>query len=100
MTIKKNGSAPVILFGVLCFAWAVEFFFFSESLSRAEDERDRLVAREKETSEECARLKRKAGELQEYKRRMTGEPEFVQQSAREILGAAQSGEIIIRAEGD
>lgn len=100
MTIKKNGSAPVILFGVLCLVWAVEFFFFCESLSRAEDERDRLIAQEKETSEECARLKREADVLQEYTSRMASDTEFVQQSAREILGVAQSGEIIIRAEGD
>lgn len=97
---KKSGLAPVVVFGVLCVVWGFEVFFFNESLTRAEEERDRLSAQAKEKTVEYAMLKREAEQLREYTHKMTSDPEFIALEARRRLGVAGEGEIVIRAEGD
>lgn len=100
MSKKKSSSLPVIVFSILAVVWAIMVVVFYESLSAAEEERDRLAALEAEKSEELAKLKREVEHLRTYTDKMLKDSEFVQQEARERLGVAVEGEVVIRAEGN
>lgn len=100
MSRKKPSSLPIIIFSILAVTWAVTVVIFYESLSAAEEERDRLAAIEAEKTEELERLRREAEHLRTYTDKMLKDSEFVQQEARERLGLAVEGEVVIRAEGN
>lgn len=99
MPKKKNSYAPIAVFAVLLVLWGAEVVFFSESLSAAEEARDRLAEQEKEKAEQHAALEREAKHLREYTNRMIGDSEFIGREARARLGVAGDGEIVIRPEG-
>lgn len=100
MAKKKSSSVSVVVFGVLAVLWAAEVVFFYESLERAKDERDYMTALEAEKAEKLAELKSEAAHLQKYTHKLINDPEFVEQEARERLGGAVEGEVVIRAEGN
>jgi cell division protein FtsB len=71
-------------------------------LSTHSDETDRLAAlRASEVQKEQANaaLERTRVQTERYINRFTTDPEFVRDQARERLGVAESGEIVIRLEG-
>lgn len=95
---KRFGSLPVVVFAALSVLWGVEVLFFYDILDSATEERDRLVAREQEKVAEKERLERRFRELDDYTTKMIRDSEFVGKEAREILGGAEAGEIVIRPE--
>ncbi len=95
---KKTSSVSVWIFAALALLWGGEVLFFCERVASAEEERDRLAAAEREKAEERERLRREAECLREYTHRLLKDGEFVEREARETLGRAVEGEVIIRAE--
>ncbi|MFM7209445.1 MAG: FtsB family cell division protein [Verrucomicrobiota bacterium] len=70
--------------------------------SKHSDESDQLAAlRASEAQKEQANaaLERTRVQTERYINRFTTDPEFVRDQARERLGVAESGEIVIRLEG-
>ncbi len=98
MPAKKSSSLSVWIFAALALLWGVEVLFFYNRVASAEEERDRLALSEQEKSELRERLRREAGRLREYTNRLLSDGEFVEREARETLGWASEGEIVIRAE--
>ena len=95
---KKSGSLSVIIFAALAIFWGVEVLFFYDNLDSAMEERDRLVAQEQEKAEEKARLERRVQELRAYTDKMLKDRGFIEKEAREIIGGAVEGEVVIRPE--
>ena len=95
---KKSSSVSVFVFAALALLWGGEVLFFYDRVASAEEERDRLAALERERAEERDRLAREAERLRKYTNKLLKGGEFVEREARETLGGAVEGEIVIRAE--
>ncbi|MGN0860906.1 MAG: hypothetical protein ACI4P3_03325 [Candidatus Spyradosoma sp.] len=95
---KKSSSLSVVVFAALALLWGVEVLFFYDRVASAEEERDRLASLERERAEERDRLSREAERLRKYTNKLLKGGEFVEREARETLGGAVEGEIVIRAE--
>ncbi len=98
MPAKKSSSLSVWIFAALALLWGGEVLFFYNRVASAEEERDRLALLEREKAETRERLRRDAGQLREYTHRLLKGGELVEREARETLGWASEGEIVIRAE--
>ncbi len=85
--------------------WAVFFLFcavLAFTLSTYADETERLEAlglSERQKKAQLDALERQREQTARYIERMGRDPEFVQDQARERLGVAKEGEIVIRIEG-
>ena len=85
--------------------WAVFFLFLAVlafTLSTYADETERLEAlglSERQKKAQLDALERQREQTARYIERMGRDPEFVQDQARERLGVAKEGEIVIRIEG-
>ena len=85
--------------------WAVFFLFLAVlafTLSTYADETERLEAlglSERQKKAQLDALERQREQTARYSERMGRDPEFVQDQARERLGVAKEGEIVIRIEG-
>lgn len=85
--------------------WAVFFLFCSVlafTVSTYSEETERLEAlglSERQKNSQLTALERQREQTSRYIERMSRDPEFVQDQARERLGVAKEGEIVIRIEG-
>lgn len=99
MALRKNSSASAIVLVILLIAWIAQIWIFTESLNKAEEERDAISAREAELAKNLEKLRADAADLRTYIDKMLTDPEFVEMQAKG-LGTARPGEIIIREAGN
>ena len=87
------------------FLWAAFIFFFTVLVftwSTYGDETDRLAgirANEHQKEKAYATLERTRSQIQSYVERLGRDPGFVHDQARERMGVAEPGEIVIRLDG-